>query len=197
MARDTLWRGSLLGEIVHRQHEIVMFGQYLLGHFPGNLLAVAGLPSPSNGFYVPVGFMFHVLILVQLNAIFIEWMAAYAVFVPWSAILRRWRERSEGVQRPGRSTPTGWSRRVERRRKTRQREAWLVYDGECPVLQRLCPLHPGPRGARRAAPDRCPSGPPGGRSGQGRRPRPRRGHGAGAWPAASTTAPIASTCLPP
>ena len=46
--------------------------------------------------YVPMGVVFHTMIYLTLKAPFFEWIALYAVFLPWSEILRRLRLRMGG-----------------------------------------------------------------------------------------------------
>ena len=89
MARDTLWRGSLMGDWMHRHHELILFQ----GTFWISLIF-----TRLKWIYVPLGFAFHVMIYVQLNAIFMEWMAVYVVFVPVTAFIMAYRRaRSEGI----------------------------------------------------------------------------------------------------
>lgn len=90
MARDTLWRGSLMGEWMHRHHEIVLLGQYVTVIFQGTFW-ISLIFGWLKWIYVPLGFAFHVLIYVQLNAFFPEWMAVYIIFVPSSAFILAYR----------------------------------------------------------------------------------------------------------
>ena len=52
---------------------------------PGHVLGLALFPRLKL-LYVPLGFSFHLLILVALNAKFFEWMGTYAIFVPWALV---------------------------------------------------------------------------------------------------------------
>jgi len=97
MARDTLARGSLLGEFTHRHHEFVMLSQYVSAIFQGTFWVSLLIPR-LKWIYVPLGFAFHVIIYLQLKAPFPEWMIAYAIFVPWAAAWQRWQDR-RGDQR--------------------------------------------------------------------------------------------------
>lgn len=85
IARDTLARGSLLGELTHRQHEVALAAQYVSVIFQGTFWICLFIPV-LKWVYFPLGFVFHVVIYLQLNAFFPEWMLAYAVFVPWALI---------------------------------------------------------------------------------------------------------------
>lgn len=84
MAHNSLWRGSLVGLWLQQQWWLLQLGQIATVVFQGTFWVSLLLPR-LKWFYVPVGFSFHVLILVALNAIFFEWMGAYAIFVPWAA----------------------------------------------------------------------------------------------------------------
>lgn len=95
MARDTLARGSLLGEFTHRHHEFVLLSQYVSVIFQGTFWVSLLIPR-LKWIYVPLGFAFHVIIFLQLKAPFPEWMLAYAIFVPWSAAWRMWKDRGAG-----------------------------------------------------------------------------------------------------
>lgn len=97
MARDTLARGSLLGEFTHRHHEFVMLAQYVSVIFQGTFWISLLIPR-LKWIYVPLGFAFHVIIYLQLKAPFPEWMLAYAIFVPWAAAWQMWRSRGAEQQ---------------------------------------------------------------------------------------------------
>jgi len=85
VARDTLARGSLLGEVSQRQHLILYMSQFVAVIFQGTFWISLLIPKLKWA-YVPLGFFFHISVFVQLNAFFPEWMLAYAIFVPWSAL---------------------------------------------------------------------------------------------------------------
>jgi hypothetical protein len=84
MAHNSLWRGSLIGLWMQQFWHLIIIGQWAVLLFQGTFWLSLLFPR-LKWLYVPVGFMFHVTILVALNAIFFEWMGVYAVFVPWAA----------------------------------------------------------------------------------------------------------------
>ena len=85
IARDTLWRGSVLGLWAQQHWWLLILGQYVTVLFQGTFWISLLLPRLKL-LYVPLGFSFHVIILLALNAIFFEWMGAYAIFVPWAMV---------------------------------------------------------------------------------------------------------------
>ena len=86
MAYDTLRRGTMLGEWLQQHWWALLLGQYLTVAFQGTFWISLLFPRLKL-LYVPLGFSFHLLILVALNAKFFEWMGAYAIFVPWSLVV--------------------------------------------------------------------------------------------------------------
>jgi uncharacterized membrane protein YphA (DoxX/SURF4 family) len=87
MAHDSLARGSLLGLWMHRFWWVILLGQWVVLLFQGTFWVSLVFPRLKL-LYVPVGFMFHLSILLALNAVFVEWMGAYAIFVPWAGLAR-------------------------------------------------------------------------------------------------------------
>jgi hypothetical protein len=85
VANDTLRRGTLLGEWLQQHWWALLLGQYLTVAFQGTFWVSLVFPRLKL-LYVPLGFGFHLLILVALNAKFFEWMGTYAIFVPWAVV---------------------------------------------------------------------------------------------------------------
>ena len=85
MANDPLRRGTLVGEWRRPQWWARYLGQYLTVLFQGTFWVSLLFPRLKL-LYVPLGFSFHLLILVALNAKFFEWMGTYAIFVAWALV---------------------------------------------------------------------------------------------------------------
>ena len=87
MAHNSLWRGSLLGLWMQQHWELVILGQITVVVFQGTFWVSLLLPRLKL-IYVPLGFTFHVVNILALNAIFWEWIGVYAIFVPWALVAR-------------------------------------------------------------------------------------------------------------
>ena len=87
MAHNSLWRGSLLGLWIQQHWELVILGQITVVVFQGTFWVSLLLPRLKL-IYVPLGFTFHVVNILALNAIFWEWIGVYAIFVPWALVAR-------------------------------------------------------------------------------------------------------------
>ncbi len=85
MAHDSLWRGSVLGLWLQQHWAIVILGQFTVVAFQGTFWVSLLLPRLKL-IYVPLGFTFHVVNILALNAIFWEWIGTYAIFVPWTLV---------------------------------------------------------------------------------------------------------------
>lgn len=76
-------------------HTLVLLSQWAVLAFQATF-ALAVLFPRMKWIYVPAGLAFHIGILVTLSAPFYQWIALYAVFIPWSdafALLARRRAR--------------------------------------------------------------------------------------------------------
>jgi hypothetical protein len=98
MAHDSLWRGSVLGLWMQQHWALVLLGQLTVVAFQGTFWVSLLLPRLKL-IYVPLGFTFHVINILALNAIFWEWIGTYAIFVPW-ALAARFALRSSGGRGP-------------------------------------------------------------------------------------------------
>lgn len=87
MAHNSLWRGSLLGLWMQQHWGLVIFGQITVVALQGTFWISLLLPRLKL-IYVPLGFAFHVINILALNAIFWEWIGVYAIFVPWAMVAR-------------------------------------------------------------------------------------------------------------
>lgn len=101
LIQDTLRKGTLLGGWFSQHHYLVMLSQYFVVIFQ-TTFALAVIFPRLRWIYVPAGLGFHAGNWILLNAPFPEWMALYAVFIPWQrvfmAVLRRQSERRRGPQ---------------------------------------------------------------------------------------------------
>jgi hypothetical protein len=87
LARDGLRWDSPLALWLSQFHLPVMALQFAVLAFQGTF-AVAMIFPKSRWFYVPAGLMFHIGIYLTLRAPFVQWIALYVVFVPWTAALK-------------------------------------------------------------------------------------------------------------
>jgi hypothetical protein len=85
MAHDSLWRGSVLGLWLQQHWALVILGQMTVVAFQGTFWVSLLLPRLKL-IYVPMGFSFHIINILALNAIFWEWIGTYAIFVPWALV---------------------------------------------------------------------------------------------------------------
>jgi len=104
LARDGLRKDSPFSYWLSQHHVLVLFGQY------GVLLFQATFALPVifrklRWIYVPAGLFLHTFILITLAAPFFQWIALYAVFIPWSEALRLARGRWGPL--PARAARTG------------------------------------------------------------------------------------------
>lgn len=84
--------GSYLGIWVAQFHTLIWLAQWAVLLFQATFFLILIFPA-LKWIYVPLGFCFHVGILLTLGAGFQMWLVCYAVFIPWAgfikAILRR------------------------------------------------------------------------------------------------------------
>jgi len=73
-----------------------MLGQFVVILFQATF-GLAVLFPRLRWIYVPLGLCFHTMIYVVLMAPFFQWIALYAVFIPWAVALRMLRTRSGPV----------------------------------------------------------------------------------------------------
>jgi hypothetical protein len=100
MIQDTLRKGTLLGGWFSQHHYLVMLSQYLVVIFQ-TTFALAVMFPRLRWIYVPLGLGFHAGNWILLNAAFPEWMALYAVFIPWRHVFTRMlRREPEGRRDP-------------------------------------------------------------------------------------------------
>jgi len=82
LIQDTLRKGTLLGGWFAQHHTLVLLSQYLVVTFQATFALCVIFPK-LRWIYVPIGLGFHIANWVALQAPFPEWMALYAVFIPW------------------------------------------------------------------------------------------------------------------
>ena len=101
LIQDTLRKGTLLGGWFSQHHYLVMLSQYVVVTFQVTF-ALAVIFPRLRWIYVPLGLGFHAGNWILLNAPFPEWMALYAVFIPWQRVFtvvsRRQSERRRDPQ---------------------------------------------------------------------------------------------------
>ncbi|MGH6913013.1 MAG: HTTM domain-containing protein, partial [Geminicoccales bacterium] len=99
LARDGLRWDSPLGYWLSHHHVLVLLTQYAVLLFQATF-ALAVIFPKLRWIYVPVGLGFHIAIFLTLTAPFFQWIALYAVFIPWAEALRLYRARSGGLAQP-------------------------------------------------------------------------------------------------
>jgi hypothetical protein len=82
LIQDSLRKGTLLGFWLSQYHIVVLISQYIVVIFQATF-ALAVIFPKLRWIYVPMGLGFHIGNIVFLNATFAEWIALYAVFIPW------------------------------------------------------------------------------------------------------------------
>jgi HTTM domain len=92
LIQDALRKGSLLGMWFSQYHTLVMIGQYVVVIFQATF-ALAVIFPRLRWIYIPLGLGFHVANMFLLNTRFLEWIALYAVFIPWKRLFELLRER--------------------------------------------------------------------------------------------------------
>jgi Vitamin K-dependent gamma-carboxylase len=98
MIQDTLRKGTLLGGWFSQYHYLVMLSQYAVVIFQVTF-ALAVIFPRLRWIYVPLGLGFHAGNWILLNAPFPEWMALYAVFIPWQRVFTMMARREPAGQR--------------------------------------------------------------------------------------------------
>jgi hypothetical protein len=103
LARDGLRWDSLLGYWMSHYHTLILMAQYGVLLFQGTFALAVVFPK-LRWIYVPVGLCLHIGIYLTLKAPFFQWIALYAVFIPWTEALQfvrtRLRTPSAGLSAP-------------------------------------------------------------------------------------------------
>jgi hypothetical protein len=92
LAVDSLRWDSLLGYWLSHYHTLVLLGQYGVLLFQATF-ALAVIFPKLRWIYVPAGLCLHIVIYLTLKAPFFQWIALYAVFIPWTEALQLLRAR--------------------------------------------------------------------------------------------------------
>jgi uncharacterized membrane protein YphA (DoxX/SURF4 family) len=98
LIQDTLRKGTLLGGWFSQYHYLVMLSQYTVVIFQ-TTFALAVIFPRLRWIYVPLGLTFHAGNWILLNAPFPEWMALYAVLIPWQRVFAMMLRREPEVRR--------------------------------------------------------------------------------------------------
>jgi Vitamin K-dependent gamma-carboxylase len=99
LAEDGLRWDSALGTYMAQHHIPVLLGQYVTLLFQATFALPVLFPK-LRWLYVPLGLFFHITIYLTLTAPFFQWIALYAVFIPWSEALNLFRARFGDARRP-------------------------------------------------------------------------------------------------
>lgn len=105
LARDALRWGSEFAYWMSQHHLLILLGQYGVLLFQASF-ALAVIFPKLRWIYVPAGLCLHIFIYLTLKAPFFQWIALYAVFIPWSEALQLVRTRLR-TEMDIRSTPAG------------------------------------------------------------------------------------------
>jgi hypothetical protein len=101
LARDGFRWGSDFGVWMSQFHLLVLLSQIGVLLFQATFSLAVIFPK-LRWIYVPAGLALHVMIFVTLRAPFFQWIALYAVFIPWSEAVRLIRGQ---LKEFGRSSP--------------------------------------------------------------------------------------------
>jgi hypothetical protein len=97
LARDGLRWDSPLAYWLSHYHVLVLLMSYGVLLFQGTF-ALAVIFPKLRWIYVPAGLCLHIGIFLTLKAPFFQWMALYAVLIPWAEALRHLQARSRMAQ---------------------------------------------------------------------------------------------------
>jgi predicted DCC family thiol-disulfide oxidoreductase YuxK len=114
MADGLLWNSSL-GLWLGQQHILAVMFSWVAILFEATLFLTLIFPS-LVWIYIPMGAMFHIGIYMAQRAPFFQYLALYAVFIPWAATIKAISHRLK------------WS--------DKRRRAEIFYDGLCPICIR-------------------------------------------------------------
>jgi uncharacterized membrane protein YphA (DoxX/SURF4 family) len=101
LARDGLRWDSPLAYWLSQHHILILLAQYGVLLFQATF-ALAVIFPRLRWLYVPAGLCLHIGIYLTLKAPFFQWIALYAVFIPWTEALRLLRARSGQMAQPAR-----------------------------------------------------------------------------------------------
>ncbi|HEX5079893.1 MAG TPA: TQO small subunit DoxD [Geminicoccaceae bacterium] len=93
LARDGLRWDSPFAYWLSHHHVLILLGQYGVLLFQATF-ALAVIFPKLRWIYVPAGLCLHIFIYLTLTAPFFQWIALYAVFIPWTGALKRLGARS-------------------------------------------------------------------------------------------------------
>jgi predicted DCC family thiol-disulfide oxidoreductase YuxK/uncharacterized membrane protein YidH (DUF202 family) len=115
LARDGFTWGSSMGVWLSNFHGLAVFLSWLSILFEATFFLVLIFPR-LIWFYIPCGALFHIGIYICQRAPFFQYIALYAVFIPWTVVIKSISNRLK------------WS--------SDQRKARIFYDGLCPICIR-------------------------------------------------------------
>lgn len=101
LARDGLRWDSPFGLWLSQHHVLILLAQYGVLLFQATF-ALAVIFPKLRWIYVPAGLCMHIGIFLTLKAPFFQWLALYAVFIPWTEVFRLLRARSGSIAQPAR-----------------------------------------------------------------------------------------------
>jgi hypothetical protein len=93
LARDGLRWDSPLSVWFSQHHELIRLAQYGVLLFQATFVLPVLFPR-LRWLYVPAGLALHTGIYLTLTAPFFQWIALYAVFIPWATALKMARQRT-------------------------------------------------------------------------------------------------------
>ena len=99
LARDALRWDNPLGYWLSQHHILILLAQYGVLLFQATF-ALAVIFRKLRWIYVPAGLCLHIGIYLTLTAPFFQWIALYAVFIPWAEALRLLQARSGQMVQP-------------------------------------------------------------------------------------------------
>jgi hypothetical protein len=99
LAQDGLRWDSPLAVWLSHYHMLIVLAQYGVLLFQATFSLAVIFPK-LRWFYVPGGLFLHTFIFLTLTAPFFEWIALYVVFVPWTAAVKLYLQRTGRMPEP-------------------------------------------------------------------------------------------------
>lgn len=85
MIQEYYRNGSSLALLLSRQHELLHLAQYGVLIFQATFFLIVPF-ARLRWIYLPIGLAFHLGIYFTLRAPFPQWIALYAIYIPWAAV---------------------------------------------------------------------------------------------------------------
>jgi hypothetical protein len=88
LIQDAMRNGSELSLYIAQFHYPILLLQYVILLFQATFFLVVFFPK-LRWIFLPIGLCFHIGIYLTLGAPFPQWIALYAIYIPWSTLISR------------------------------------------------------------------------------------------------------------